>query len=622
MNQTAVESVSGVDLTLDEAVLTQRRAASNHRLHAVQVPALRVAGFVILCAIALAHDLRGSTPFPSPSVLELVGLNLGYAAIAWILLRHGYRADGRVDLSMLFFHLDLLVWLPNLHHLEATNLFFGYLLLVRVVDQVSFGFRRALYFAHAVALVYLAYGVASAALEPGRVALADRMAITATLYLLGLYIAGTSLVTERLRNRNREAIRAARALVERLNQKAAALEEQKLELDAARRDAEQASRAKSEFLAVTSHEIRTPMNGVLGAAELLIATPLSPQQKRYVHIAHHSATALLRLIDDVLDISRIESGKFTLAPSDVDLRALVDEAVDLVAISVRDKAVRVSGEVSTRLFDRVVADPLRLRQLVVNLLHNAGKFTQSGSVRLSVAVLSESGDVQQVRLSVHDTGEGIAPEQLESIFDAFTQADSSTTRRHGGSGLGLAIVKELATLMQGQVHVDSRVGAGSHFWVDLPLRRGLGGVAQPPRAMPSDDDAPVSALVVEDDPVNQLVAVEMLKKLGCEVDVADDGEAAYAAVRARTGSYDIIFMDCHMPVMDGFEATRRIRAWEQRTGGAVLIVALTADSLATDRQRCLDAGMNDFLTKPVSSSQLAATIERMTGRGTYPATQW
>jgi signal transduction histidine kinase/CheY-like chemotaxis protein len=620
MNSPAVESESDVDFTLDRDVLAERRASGARRVHTVQVPMLRVAGFGILCAIALAQDLRAGAPITSPALLALVGLNLFYAAFSWRLLRRHWRLDARVDLSFLLFHLDLLVWLPNLHHLEAGNLFFAYFLLVRVIDQVGFGFRRALYFAHAVALVYVLYGAALSVLEPDRVALADRLAIAAIMYLLGLYFAATGLVTERLRNRNREAIRAARTLVDRLEQKATALEQQKLELDAARREAEQANRAKSEFLAVTSHEIRTPMNGVLGAAELLIATPLSTEQQSYVRIAHRSATALLRLIDDVLDISRIEAGKFTLTPSEVDLRSLVDEAVELVAISVRDKAVRVSSEVSPRVAPCVVTDPLRLRQLLVNLLHNAGKFTERGSVRLSVTVLSESDNAQLVRFSVRDTGAGIAPEQLESIFNAFMQVDSSSTRRHGGSGLGLALVKELAALMKGRVHVESRLGVGSHFYADLPLQRGSGTAVRAPVTESPDDALPVAVLVADDDPINQLVVAEMLRKLGCEVDVVDHGEAAARAVLA--GAYDIVFMDCHMPTLDGFEATRRIRAGESAAGAPLVIVALTADSLPSDRQRCLDAGMNDFLTKPVSSSQLSATIERWTGRRTQPATQW
>ncbi len=621
MNSPVIESGSGVDFTLDPLVLAERRAASARRVHTVQVPTLRTAGFGILCAIALAQDLRSGAAFASTELLALVGLNLAYAALSWLLLWRFWRLDAQFDVSFLLFHLDLLVWLPNLRYLETGNLFFAYFLLVRVIDQVGFGFRRALYFAHAVALVYVLYGVASSLLEPDRVALADRLTIAAIMYLLGLYFAATGLVTERLRHRNREAIRAARTLVDRLEQKAVALEQQKLELDAARRDAERANRAKSEFLAVTSHEIRTPMNGVLGAAELLIGTPLSPQQQSYVRIAHRSATALLRLIDDVLDISRIEAGKFTLTPSDVDLRALVDEAVELVAISIRDKAISVGSEVSPRLAERVITDPLRLRQLLVNLLHNAGKFTERGSVHLSVTVLSESGRTQLVRFSVRDTGVGIAPEQLDSIFSAFMQVDSSSTRRHGGSGLGLAIVKELAALMQGQVHVESRLGVGSHFYADLPLPRAVGTASRPQPPPPTDDGLPVAVLVADDDPINQLVVAEMLRNLGCDVDVVDHGEAADTALRAR--HYDIVFMDCHMPTLDGFEATRRIRARGPAHGRVpTIIVALTADSLPSDRQRCLDAGMDDFLTKPVSSSQLSATIERWTGRRTQPATQW
>jgi CheY-like chemotaxis protein len=249
------------------------------------------------------------------------------------------------------------------------------------------------------------------------------------------------------------------------------------------------------------------------------------------------------------------------------------------------------------------------------------KFTDHGTVRLTLDVLDEDEQRILLRISVQDTGIGIDEQHIDSIFGAFTQVDASSTRRHGGSGLGLAIVKELAELMGGEVQVRSRVGQGSHFWVDLSLEKLAGPPAEATAAAaPGDDEGSVSVLVAEDDLVNQMVIEEMLKLLGCEVDVVADGEAAWRAV--ADGSYDLVFMDCHMPGMDGYEATRRIRRDEQRSGRRATIIALTADSLDGDRERCAEAGMDAFMTKPVSSSQLSATIEQWTGRRTAPATQW
>jgi len=399
--------------------------------------------------------------------------------------------------------------------------------------------------------------------------------------------------------------------VDTLEQKTEALQAQAQELERARAQAEQASVAKSQFLATISHEIRTPMNGVLGATELLAGTPLDDGQRRLVETASQSAAALLVLIDDVLDLSRIEASKLTLQETTFDLRALVHDAVDLMATTVRDKPVTLSCMIARRLPARVVGDPIRLRQVLVNLLHNAVKFTDRGHIVLEVRLLQAFDDAVRLRFAVRDTGIGIAEDQFESVFDAFTQVDSSSTRRHGGSGLGLAIVKQLADLMGGRVGVDSQVDQGSTFWLELAMK--VGADTAPAPAMPPEAGPvpPARILLAEDDPVNQMVVSAMLEKLGCTVDIVEDGEAACLAV--AEGRYDLVFMDCHMPVMDGFEATRRIR---DRAGGGsprTPIVALTADALAGDRERCLDSGMDDYMTKPVSTAQLATAVRRWAG---------
>jgi signal transduction histidine kinase/ActR/RegA family two-component response regulator len=598
---------SDASFTLDADLLAQRRAASAQRVHTAQIPAVRATGFAILCVIAILQDVRTGNPLWQPQLVAVVALNIGYAALSWLVLRLTWGRTGRLDLGLVFLHVDVLVWLPNLRHLEQAHLFFAYLLLVRVADQVGFGFRRALYFGHVVVATYLGYSW-WVAQQPGDPMWADRLTIAAAMYLLGIYLAFTGLVSERLRSRMRQAMHTARTLVDSLGQQKTALETQARALEEASLKAEQAAIAKAQFLATISHEIRTPMNGVLGTTELLLGTPLESKQRHLAETAHHSATALLTLIDDVLDLSRIEASKLTLHITTFDLRALVTEACDLMATTVRGKPVTLSCTVSASLPERVVGDPQRIRQVLVNLLHNAVKFTERGRIVLGVIVLEESDEAVRVLFEVRDTGIGLAEDQFDSVFDAFTQVDASSTRRHGGSGLGLAIVKELAELMGGQVGVDSRLDEGSTFWFEVRLTKAeaVEAVREAPPRLTVVPTARI--LVAEDDAVNQLVVEEMLKTLGCSVDVVDDGEAACAA--AASTPYDLIFMDCHMPGTDGFEATRRIRDEARALGLYTPIVALTADALIGDRERCLASGMDDYMTKPVSTAQLAEAVRR------------
>ena len=620
MASTAPPPDTDAGFTLDVELLEQRRTASSRRFNTVQIPAVRAGGFGILCVIAVLQDLRMGAPIDRPQLALLLALNVGYSALSWAALRAWYGRTGALDLGLLFMHLDLLVWLPNLRHLEQTHLFFACLLLVRVADQVGYGFRRAIYFNHVVVAVYFAYSCWVWRYHPDEALWAERLTIAATMYLLGVYLAFTGLVSERLRNRVRQAMQTARELVDSLEQQKLALETQARDLEEAGRRAEQANIAKAQFLATVSHEIRTPMNGMLGTTELLLETKLDPAQRHLAETANRSATALLALIDDVLDLSRIEASKLTLQTTSVDLRALVHEAVDLMATTARGKPVALSCTMSWRLPNRVEADPIRLRQVLVNLLHNAVKFTERGRIVLDVAVLGASEDAVQLRFEVRDTGIGIAEDQFDSVFDTFTQVDASSTRRHGGTGLGLAIVKEIAHLMGGRVGVDSRIAHGSTFWLELTLKR----AADPAPVAALDDAAGADAvapaaqgggvpsahiLLVEDDAVNQMVLAAMLEQLGCRVDIVDDGQAACdAAARTR---YDLVFMDCHMPLMDGFEAARRIREDEARSDGRhTPIVAVTALALAGDRERCLSSGMDDYMTKPIRAAELAAAVQR------------
>ncbi|MDJ0654847.1 MAG: ATP-binding protein [Xanthomonadales bacterium] len=384
------------------------------------------------------------------------------------------------------------------------------------------------------------------------------------------------------------------------------------ESERAKEAAQTASMAKTEFLTRMSHEIRTPMNGVLGMAELLRDTELTEQQQRHADTIHKSGMALLAIINDILDFSKIEAGKLTLDQADFSIPELVKQVAESHRKAAAEKGLGLTTHISAKRSERVSGDPARVGQVLNNLVSNAVKFTESGqiSIRVEQEQIDENGAVWTV-FEVADSGIGINDKSINRIFESFDQEDGSSTRKFGGAGLGLTISKQLVDLMGGSLSVDSTLGAGSRFSFRLPLYPALertqpAGGAQPFAVQPID----AVVLIVEDNPTNLEVAKGMLESLHCEALEAVDGLEAVHQV--RRGGVDVVLMDCQLPVMDGFAATEAIRSWEAEHGilNPIPIIALTADALEGDRERCLKAGMDDYLTKPLTVEELHQKLDQ------------
>jgi PAS domain S-box-containing protein len=375
------------------------------------------------------------------------------------------------------------------------------------------------------------------------------------------------------------------------------------EIARAHQQALQSSAMMSEFLANMSHEIRTPLNGVVGLTSILAESALSDDQRQLVLGAQQSAEMLLTLVNDILDISKIEAGSLLIEQAPFEIRRWVSEMAEPGFAKARKKGLDVRLDVSAELPERIVGDSTRIGQVLTNLIDNAVKFTTAGLVSV-VAVPSQSPDGRRMlRISVTDSGIGIPLDKQALVFEKYRQADSSTTRRYGGSGLGLAICRQLATLMDGDIGLESTEGMGSTFWFAIPLASAP--VEEPPEAPSRRPETP-RALLVEDNATNQFVAKRFIEKAGCVVDVAANGAEALEKIAAA--DFDLVFMDCQMPIMDGYEATKRIRQGRLST---VPIIAMTAHAMKGDRERCLAVGMTEYLSKPLKPDTVAEMIERV-----------